>query len=90
MRATRSEQALRRLLAWLRWSGCELTPELECTVLQVLAEAVAAAETDLFSASLRGLQDCGVLSADAAAPIIEGCPAPMPPLRRSSISYGSY
>lgn len=90
MRATRSEQTLRRLLAWLRWSGRELTPELEYTVLQVLAEAVAVGETDLFSAGLRGLHNCGALPGDIAAPIIEDCPAPMPPLQRSSISYGSY
>ncbi len=90
MRATRSEQALRRLFAWLRWSGWELTPELERTVLQVLAEAVAAGEADLFSASLRGLQDWKALPGAAATPTLEDCPAPMPPLRRSSISYGSY
>ena len=90
MRATRSEQALRRLFAWLRWSGWELTPELERRALQALAEAVAAGEADLFSTSLRRLQDGGVLPADAAASVIEGCPAPTPPLRRSSIGYGSY
>ena len=90
MRATRSEQALRRLFAWLRWSDWELTPELECRVLQVLAEAVAVGEADLFGASLRRLQEGGVFPADAAASIIEDCPAPMPPLRRSSIGYGSY
>ena len=90
MRATRSEQALRRIFAWLRWSGWELAPELERRVLQALADAVAAGEADLFGASLRRLQEGGVFPADAAASIIEDCPAPMPPLRRSSIGYGSY
>lgn len=89
MRATRSEQALRRLFAWLRWSGWELTPQLERSVLQVLAEAVAAGESDLFGASLRRLEECGALPA-AAAPIMAARTAPTPPLRRSSIGYGSY
>lgn len=90
MRATRSEQTLRRLFAWLRWSGRELTPALECRVLEVLAETLVAGEADLFSASLRRLRDRGVLPVDAAAPVVDDCPAPMPPLRRSSIGYGRY
>lgn len=81
MRATRSEQALRRILAWLRWSGQELNPQLEQAVLQVLSEAVAAGEADLFEASLRRLE---------VSPLpLRGCSS-APPLRRRSIGYGRY
>lgn len=90
MRATHSEQALRRLLAWLRWSDLELTPQLERAALQVLAEAVAAGESDLFGASLRRLQDSGELPGDRVAPSIEAGSAMTPPLHRRSIGYGRY
>lgn len=86
MRATRSEQALRRVLAWLSWSGRELTPQLEQAALQALAEAIAAGETDLFGACLYRLQ-CGD---PALAGTTCHCPQITPPLRRSSIRYGQY
>lgn len=89
MRATRSEQALRRILAWLRWSGQELDPQLEHAVLQALSEAVAAGEVDLFDASLRRIKTSGVLQQGISHLSFEGC-APAPPLRRSSIRYGRY
>ncbi len=87
MRATRSEQTLRRLYAWLRWDGQRLSPALEQAVLQALAEVVAAGEADLFGACLRELQRGGWLLDGAAR---QACPLPAPPLRRSSIGYGSY
>lgn len=87
MRATRSEQTLRKLNAWLRWSGWEWTPQLEQAVLQALAEAVATEEADLFGASLQLLQRNRAATPAAA---IQDCPTPAPPLRRSSIGYGSY
>lgn len=89
MRATRSEQALRRTLAWLRWSGRELNPQLEQAALQALSEAVAAEEADLFEASMRRLELSGVLQREVGPLSLEGC-VPAPPLRRSSIGYGSY
>ena len=90
MRATRSEQTLRRLYAWLRWDGQTLTPALEQAVLQALAEVVAAGEPDLFGACLRELQRGGWLVGSAGNAAGEVCPPPTPPLRRSSIGYGSY
>src|SRR5690554_7306232 len=62
MRATRSEQTLRRLFAWLRWSGQELTPELEQAILQTLAEAVEAGAQDLFGVCLCTLQERGLVT----------------------------
>lgn len=86
MRATRSEQTLRRVLAWLSWNGRELTPQLEQAALQALAEAIAADEADLFGASLHRLQSDGLALNTAAY----SCPQVTPPLRRSSIRYGQY
>lgn len=86
MRATRSEQTLRRVLAWLSWNGRELTPQLEQAVLKALAEAIAAGEADLFGASLQRLQ-CDDAALTGAA---HNCPKVTPPLRRSSIRYGQY
>ena len=89
MRATSAEQALRRVLAWLRWSGHELSSRLEQAALQALSEAVAAEEPDLFEATLRRLRDNEQLATDYdSAPLLIS-PA-RPPLRRSSIGYGSY
>lgn len=89
MRATRSEQTLRRVLAWLRWTGHELGPRLEQAALQALAEAVAAEEADLFGATLRRLRDSAGLMANSDGALLQVGPA-CPPLRRSSIGYGSY
>lgn len=88
MRATRCEQALRRVLAWLRWSGSELNPQMEQAVLRALSDAVAANECDLFAATLCRLTDSGVLPAAVAVQL--PCGGPTPALRRSSIGYGSY
>lgn len=89
MRATRSEQALRRILAWLRWNGQALGPQLEQAALQALSEALSAGEADLFGASLRRLEARGVLRQERSARLPHaGISAP--PLRRSSISYGGY
>lgn len=88
MRATRSEQSLRRIFAWLRWSGRELNPQLEKAALQALSDAVAAGETDLFGASLRRLENGGVLG--EVEPLSVPGFSPAPPLRRHSISYGRY
>lgn len=90
MRATRSEQTLRRVIAWLRLAGWELTPSLEQAVLQALAEAVASGDADLFGTSLRLLQRDGVLSVDTRMAAVQDHSVPTPPLRRSSIGYGSY
>lgn len=89
MRATHSEQALRRVLAWLRWSGQELTPRLEQAALQALSEAVAAEESELFEATLRRLRKSVVLTSELDTSSLLIGP-PYPPLRRSSIGYGKY
>jgi len=89
MRATPSEQALRRVLAWLRWSGHELTPRLEQAALQALSEAVAAEESELVEATLRRLRDSAMLTSEPDSPPMLISP-PYPPLRRSSIGYGRY
>ena len=89
MRATRSEQALRRILAWLRWSGQALTPQQEQVALQALSEAVSAGEADLFGASLRRLEARGALQQEISPLLLHGCRSG-PPLRRSSIGYGRY
>ncbi|MFA5676885.1 MAG: hypothetical protein WC953_00555 [Pseudomonas sp.] len=90
MRATRTEQALRRILAWLSWAGWELTPPLEQAALQALAEAVAAGEVDLFGASLQRLRRGGALNGAEVDRIADNCPVLTPPIRRSSIGYGRY
>ncbi|GGI89639.1 hypothetical protein [Halopseudomonas pertucinogena] len=89
MRATHSEQALRRVLAWLRWSGHELTPRLEQAALQALSDAVAAEESELVEAALRRLRDNAMLTSDLSSRSMLISP-PYPPLRRSSIGYGRY
>lgn len=86
MRATRSEQTLRRLFAWLRWSGQELTPQLEQAILQTLAEAVEAGAQDLFGVCLCTLQERGLVTRPGPVRV----PMISPPLHRSSIGYGSY
>ncbi|WP_193074050.1 hypothetical protein [Pseudomonas sp. FME51] len=93
MRATVSEVALRRVLAWLRWAGQELTPDLERAALQAMADSVAEGSADLFGACMQHLQDSGELaSADRGATTGRHNPtAPVaPPLRRGSIGYGDY
>ena len=89
MRATRSEQALRRILAWLRWGGQPLTPQLEQAALQALSDAVSVGEADLFGGSLRRLETRGVLQQSHSALWLPDC-RPAPPLHRSSIGYGRY
>ena len=89
MRATRSEQALRRILAWLCWSGQTLTAQQEQAALQALSEAVSAGEADLFGASLRRLEARGALQQELG-PLLLHCSRSAPPLRRSSIGYGRY
>jgi len=88
MRATASEQALRRILAWLRWAGWRLTPELQQAVLQALADSTAAQQPDLLGASLRLLQQRGMLP--EPAPVQVRCPPLAPALQRGSIAYGDY
>lgn len=90
MRATGSEQTLRRILAWLRFSGRELTPQLEQAALQALAQAVASGEPDLFGTSLRRLQGDDLLTDVSRADAMVPARIATPPLRRGSIAYGSY
>ncbi|SDR78579.1 hypothetical protein SAMN05216198_0408 [Halopseudomonas litoralis] len=93
MRATVSEVALGRVLAWLRWAGRDLTPDLERAALQAMADSVAEGSTDLFGACMQRLQAGGELAAaDRRAPPGSQCPAASvaPPLRRGSIGYGEY
>ena len=90
MRATGSEQTLRRILAWLRFSGWELTPQLEQGALQALAEAVASGDPDLFGASLELLQRDPALAADPGDDSLSPHRSTPPRLRRASIAYGSY
>lgn len=92
MRATVSEVALRRVLAWLRWAGRDLTPDLERAVLQAMADSATEGSADLFSACLEHLQASGALAAaDRRAITGGGLSAPAaPPLQRGSIGYGEY
>ncbi|PRB77483.1 hypothetical protein [Pseudomonas sp. MYb185] len=88
MRATTAEHALRRVLAWLRWAGWELTPELQQAVLQALADSIAAQQGDLFGACLQALQQRGLLQRQGTSDTV--CPPLVPPLQRGSIGYGEY
>ena len=90
MRAAVSEVALRRVLAWVRWAGQELTPDLERAALQAMADSVAEGSADLFGACMQRLQDSGALaSVDLVNRQISTAPV-VPPLRRGSIGYGDY
>lgn len=90
MRAALSEVALRRVLAWLRWAGQELTPDLERAALQAMADSVAEGSADLFGTCMQRLQDSGELaSADPAGRPIPAASV-VPPLQRGSIGYGDY
>lgn len=93
MRAAVSEVALRRVLAWLRWAGRDLTPDLERAALQAMADSVAEDSADLFGACMQRLQANGELAAADRLTAI-GNPYPAapvaPPLRRGSIGYGDY
>lgn len=88
MRATPSEQALRRILAWLRWAGWTLTPQLQQAVLQALTDSIAAQQADLFGASLQLLRQRGMLPEPPPAQL--RCPPLAPALQRGSIAYGDY
>ncbi|MFA5495932.1 MAG: hypothetical protein WC247_14275 [Porticoccaceae bacterium] len=80
MRATTTEITLRRVLAWLRWSGLDITPQLQRQVLQAMTDALADNPPDLFGACL------GRLAADTGLPPRATAPA----LSRGSIAYGDY
>lgn len=85
MRATASEIALRRVLAWLRWTGHDVTPDIERQAMQAMAEVMAIGASDLFGGCLErlGYQPQSPLVISELAPIA-------PPMRRGSIRYGDY
>lgn len=85
MRATASEIALRRVLAWLRWTGHAVTPDIERQAMQAMAEVMTLAKSDLFGGCLEHL------GYQPQAPLISSdFPPMMPPMRRGSIIYGDY
>lgn len=85
MHATASEITLRRVFAWLRWSGQDITPHMQQQVLRALADTLQAEAADLFGGCLERL--CYQIPSPTAVPPAE---IMAPPLRRGSISYGEY
>lgn len=85
MRATASEIALRRVLAWLHWNDQQITADIEQQVMQAMASTMAAGATDLFGGCLQRMGCHTELPLEMPALKIMA-----PPLQRGSISYGDY
>lgn len=83
MHPTRSEVALRRLLAYLGWSGVAITPEVERCALETVAQALDSDESELIAACMQRLAQHAPAPQRAVGVVA-------PPIRRGSIAYGDY
>lgn len=80
MARTLCEHALERVLAYLRWSGITLTPAVTRAALQVVQEAIADGDDDLFERIMVRLpQRFELLQTDRVQAA--------PPIHRSSMGY---
>lgn len=80
MARTVCEYGLERALAYLRWSGVTLTPAVTQAALQIVQEAIAEGETDLFARIMARLPERFELP---RADRVQAAP----PIHRDSIGY---
>ena len=83
MARTAAEYALGRVLAWLRWSGVALTPDVTRLALGIIEQAVADSDADL----IRRVME--VLPQRIDTPDVKLPPAVLP-INRISLGYAPY
>lgn len=78
-----AEYALGRVLAWLRWSGVAVTPDMTRVALSIVEHALADGEADLLQRVMEALPN------RITMPEIVLPPAALP-IKRISLGYAPY